>query len=99
MLSRYRGKTTCKECNGNRLKPEASYVKINGKSITDLVGMPIENLLKFMLKLKLDTYEKKIANRILKEIQNRLSLFVMSVLDILQLTEGLALYLEANRKE
>ena len=88
MLSRYRGKTTCKECNGNRLKPEASYVKINCKSITDLVGMPIDNLLKFMLKLKLDTYEKKIANRILKEIQNRLS-FICNV--------GLG-YLTINRR-
>ena len=88
MLSRYRGKTICKDCNGNRLKQEASYVKINGKSITDLVEMPIENLLEFMLKLKLDSYEEKIANRILKEIQNRLS-FICNV--------GLG-YLTVNRR-
>ena len=88
MLSRYRGKTICKDCNGNRLKQEASYVKINGKSITDLVEMPIENLSKFMLKLKLDSYEEKIANRILKEIQNRLS-FICNV--------GLG-YLTVNRR-
>ncbi len=88
MLSRYRGKTICKDCNGNRLKQEASYVKINGKSITDLVEMPIENLSEFMLKLKLDSYEEKIANRILKEIQNRLS-FICNV--------GLG-YLTVNRR-
>ena len=88
MLSRYRGKTICKDCNGNRLKQEASYVKINGKSITDLVEIPIENLSEFMLKLKLDSYEEKIANRILKEIQNRLS-FICNV--------GLG-YLTVNRR-
>ena len=48
MLSRYRGKTKCSTCNGNRLKKEASYVKINKKSITDLVEMPINELLIFM---------------------------------------------------
>ena len=88
MLSRYRGKTICKDCNGNRLKQEASYVKINGKSITDLVEIPIENLSEFMLKLKLHSYEEKIANRILKEIQNRLS-FICNV--------GLG-YLTVNRR-
>ncbi|MGY8945616.1 MAG: excinuclease ABC subunit UvrA [Flavobacteriales bacterium] len=88
MLSRYRGKTICNDCNGNRLKNEASYVKINRKSITDLVQMPIDVLLKFMLKLKLDSYEQKLANRILKEIQNRLK-FICNV--------GLG-YLTINRK-
>ena len=88
MLSRYRGKTICNNCNGNRLKIEASYVKINGKSITDLVQMPIDSLLKFMLLLKLDSYEEKLANRIVKEIQNRLE-FICNV--------GLG-YLTINRK-
>ena len=88
MLSRYRGKTICNTCNGNRLKTEASYVKINGKSITDLVQMPIDSLLKFMLLLKLDSYEEKLANRIIKEIQNRLE-FICNV--------GLG-YLTINRK-
>ena len=88
MLSRYRGKTICNNCNGNRLKIEASYVKINGKSITDLVQMPIDSLLKFMLLLKLDSYEEKLANRIIKEIQNRLE-FICNV--------GLG-YLTINRK-
>ena len=88
MLSRYRGKTICNDCNGNRLKNEASYVKINKKSITDLVEMPIDDLLKFMLTLKLDSYQEKLANRILKEIQNRLK-FICNV--------GLG-YLTINRK-
>ena len=88
MLSRYRGKTICNNCNGNRLKIEASYVKINGKSITDLVQMPIDSLLKFMLLLKLDSYEEKLVNRIVKEIQNRLE-FICNV--------GLG-YLTINRK-
>jgi excinuclease ABC subunit A len=88
MLSRYRGKTICNNCNGNRLKIEASYVKINGKSIIDLVQMPIDSLLKFMLLLKLDSYEEKLANRIVKEIQNRLE-FICNV--------GLG-YLTINRK-
>ena len=88
MLSRYRGKTICKDCNGNRLKNEASYVKINKKSITDLVEMPIDNLLKFMLTLELDSYQEKLANRILKEIQNRLK-FICNV--------GLG-YLTINRR-
>ena len=88
MLSRYRGKTICKDCNGNRLKNEASYVRINKKSITDLVEMPIDDLLKFMLTLKLDSYQEKLANRILKEIQNRLK-FICNV--------GLG-YLTINRK-
>ena len=88
MLSRYRGKTICNDCNGNRLKNEASYVKINKKSITDLVEMPIDDLLKFMLTLKLDSYQEKLANRILKEIQNRLK-FICNV--------GLG-YLTINRR-
>jgi excinuclease ABC subunit A len=88
MLSRYRGKTICNDCNGNRLKNEASYVKINKKSITDLVKMPIDDLLKFMLTLKLDSYQEKLANRILKEIQNRLK-FICNV--------GLG-YLTINRR-
>ena len=88
MLSRYRGKTICNDCNGNRLKNEASYVTINKKSITDLVEMPIDDLLKFMLTLKLDSYQEKLANRILKEIQHRLK-FICNV--------GLG-YLTINRR-
>ena len=88
MLSRYRGKTKCNICNGNRLKKEASFVKINNKSITDLVEMPIEKLLIFTKKLKLNNYEKKLADRITKEILNRLN-FICNV--------GLG-YLTINRR-
>ena len=88
MLSRYRGKTTCSTCNGNRLKIEASYVKINSKSITDLVQMPISSVVKFFNDLKLNDYENDLANRVLKEINSRLK-FISNV--------GLG-YLTLNRK-
>jgi excinuclease ABC subunit A len=88
MLSRYRGKTTCSTCNGNRLKIEASYVKINSKSITDLVQMPISSVIKFFNDLKLNDYENELANRVLKEINSRLK-FISNV--------GLG-YLTLNRK-
>ena len=73
MLSRYRGKTTCHNCGGNRLKKEASFVKINKKSITELVQMPITKLSVFFKKLKLSDYELDLTNRILKEINSRLN--------------------------
>ena len=73
MLSRYRGKTTCHNCGGNRLKEEASFVKINKKSITELVQMPISKLSIFFKKLKLSDYELDLTNRILKEINSRLN--------------------------
>jgi excinuclease ABC subunit A len=72
MLSRFRGRTTCPDCKGTRLRKDASYVKINGKSIIDLVLMPIEDALDFFNKMDLADYEAKIANRLLKEIQSRL---------------------------
>lgn len=72
MLSRFRGRTTCPDCKGTRLRKDASYVKIKEKSITDLVLMPIEDALDFFNKLDLAEYEAKVANRLLKEIQSRL---------------------------
>lgn len=72
MLARYRGKTTCPECNGTRLKKEAAYVKINNTSIPDLVLLPISKLLEFFQHLVLTSYEKEISGRILIEIQTRL---------------------------
>jgi excinuclease ABC subunit A len=72
MLSRYRGRTTCPECRGSRLRKDASYVKIAGKSITDLVLMPISACAVFFREINLDEYEQKVAKRILTEIQNRL---------------------------
>ena len=72
MLSRYRGKTNCPDCRGTRLKKEAMYVKINEKSIQDLVLMPIDELQPFFLNLKLSEHETKVAERVLTEINNRL---------------------------
>ena len=72
MLSRYRGKTKCPDCKGTRLRKDAAYVKIAGKSITDLVLLPIENLLNFFNVLHLNEYETKVSKRILTEIKNRL---------------------------
>ncbi|MBQ3710294.1 MAG: excinuclease ABC subunit UvrA [Bacteroidales bacterium] len=78
MLSRYRGKTVCPECHGSRLKKEAQYVKVGGKSITDLVLMPLDELKHFFDELKLDETDQKIASRLLIEINNRLE-FLLDV--------------------
>ena len=72
MLSRYRGKTDCPECQGTRLRKDATYVKINGKSISDVVLMPLDMALAFFQHLELSASETKIANRLLTEICNRL---------------------------
>ncbi len=72
MLSRYRGKTLCPDCRGTRLRPDASYVKIGGKSIIDLVLMPLEKALQFFEDISLDGQEQVIAKRLLDEIKNRL---------------------------
>lgn len=72
MLSRFRGRTTCPDCKGTRLRKDASYVKIVGKSITDIVLMPIDKALRFFQEIELLEAEKKVANRLLKEILNRL---------------------------
>ena len=72
MLSRYRGKTTCPECMGSRLRQDASYVKIAGKSITDIVLMPLDKALQFFEKIELDATQQKISKRLLLEINNRI---------------------------
>ena len=72
MLSRYRGKTKCPVCNGKRLRKEANYVKINDKNISDLVDLPIDELIIFFKNLKLSEHNQKIAKRLLVEINNRL---------------------------
>ncbi|MGV6846585.1 MAG: excinuclease ABC subunit UvrA [Lutibacter sp.] len=78
MLSRYRGKTTCPVCHGKRLRKEATYVKINHKNITELVNLPLDELLIFVNEIKLTEYENKIAKRLLVEIKNRLQ-FLLDV--------------------
>ena len=87
MLSRYRGKEICPTCHGTRLKPEANYVKVGGKSITELVDMPISALYDFFQNLQLTEHDYEIAKRLLTEINNRLQ-FLIDV--------GLA-YLTLNR--
>ena len=72
MLSRFRGRTTCPDCKGTRLRKDASYVKIAGKSIADIVLMSIEKALAFFQSIELTETELKIADRLLKEIINRL---------------------------
>ncbi len=72
MLSRYRGKTVCPDCKGTRLRKDASYVKVAGKSITELVLMPVDKLKDFFINIKLEEQDKKIAERLLTEIINRL---------------------------
>ncbi len=88
MLSRYRGKTRCPHCKGSRLRKEASYVKVGGKAISDLVDLPIHELTRFFELLQLDPHEEEIARRLLLEIRNRLS-YLLKV--------GLG-YLTLNRK-
>jgi len=73
MLSRYRGRTTCPECKGTRLRSDASYVKVGGKSITEIVLQPVEENLEFFSQLKLTDYEELVSKRILLEIRNRLT--------------------------
>ena len=73
MLSRYRGKTDCPECKGTRLRKDAAYVKINDRSIQDIVLLPVEKALLFFQHLTLTDTETKIAKRLLLEINNRLT--------------------------
>ena len=88
MLSRYRGRPLCNVCGGTRLRKEANYVKINGLSISDLVQLPIDEVLDFFNKIELSETDLKKSNRIIVEIKNRLS-FLCKV--------GLP-YLTLNRK-
>ena len=72
MKARYTGKTTCPECGGSRLRKEALYVKVGGKTVADLVVMPVDELIAFFAGLELDGHDTKTAARILVEIRNRL---------------------------
>lgn len=88
LLSRYRGKTSCTQCEGTRLKEEANYVKIGGKSIGDLLQISLDNLARFFQNLELKAHDQEIAERLLIEINSRLK-FVQEV--------GLG-YLTLNRR-
>lgn len=78
LLSRYRGKTLCPDCHGRRLKNEATWVKIGGKAITDLVDMPIGSLKEWFDTLKLTEQEQKVSKRLMIEITNRIQ-FLLDV--------------------
>ncbi len=90
MLSRYRGKTKCYSCKGKRLRIEASYVKIEGKTISDLVDLPIRNLVAFFKDMKLSEFDQKVAKRLLTEINNRLHFLADVGLDYLTLNRNSA---------
>ena len=72
MLARYRGKATCPDCRGKRLRPEALYVKVGGKTIADLVKMSVKELALWFAQLQLTDHEQQVAQRLLSEINNRL---------------------------
>ena len=76
MLARYRGKTVCPRCHGSRLKPEAGYVRVGGRNISELVDLPITDLKEFFDRLKLTDHEMQVASRILTEINSRIRFLV-----------------------
>lgn len=78
MLARYRGKTTCPSCQGKRLKKETDYVKISQKNISDLVDLPLNELQEFFKALEISEHQKKVAKRILLEIESRIQ-FLLDV--------------------
>ncbi|NHN24800.1 excinuclease ABC subunit UvrA [Flavobacterium jejuense] len=90
LLSRYRGKTKCTVCKGKRLRPEANNIKIANNTITELVDLPIINLIEFFKKLELNEYDAKIAKRLLIEINNRLGFLANVGLSYLTLNRNSA---------
>jgi len=90
MLSRYRGKTKCHSCNGKRLRIEASFIKIEGKTLSDLVDLPIKKLNAFFAAIQLSEFDQKVAKRLLVEINNRLNFLIEVGLDYLTLNRNSA---------
>ena len=90
MLSRYRGKTKCTTCKGKRLRQETNNIKVGGKTISELVDMPIKNLTSFFKDLQLSEYDLKVAKRLLIEINNRLAFLSDVGLDYLTLNRNSA---------
>lgn len=90
MLSRYRGKTKCTTCKGKRLRLEANYIQVGGKTISELVDLPIKRLIPFFNDLKLSEYDFKVAKRLLIEINNRLAFLSDVGLDYLTLNRNSA---------
>jgi len=90
MLSRYRGKTKCHSCKGNRLRIEASYIKIGGKTISDLVQISIKKLDNFFEELEISDFDQKVSKRLLVEINSRLKFLIDVGLDYLTLNRNSA---------
>lgn len=90
MLSRYRGKTKCTTCKGKRLRQETNNIKVGGKTISEIVDLPIKNLITFFKDLKLTEYDLKVAKRLLIEINNRLAFLSDVGLDYLTLNRNSA---------
>ncbi len=90
MLSRYRGKTKCTTCKGKRLRTEANYITVGGKTISELVDLPIKRLIPFFNDLILTEYDQKVAKRLLIEINNRLTFLSNVGLDYLTLNRNSA---------
>jgi excinuclease ABC subunit A len=93
LLSRYRGRTNCPDCKGTRLRKDAQYVKVADVSITDLVLMPIEDVLVFFKNIRLEPYERQVSDRIITEIVSRLSYMVkvgLGYLTLNRLTSSLS---------
>jgi excinuclease ABC subunit A len=88
LLSRYRGKTKCPTCRGKRLRQEANYVKVNNKTISELVDLPIKKLQIFFNELQLNEYDAQVAKRLLIEIKNRLVFLSNVGLDYLTLNRN-----------
>ena len=85
MMARYRGRTVCKECDGGRLREETTYVRVGGKSIDELINLPIDELSLFFEKIKLTRHDRKIAERLILEITSRLENLLALGLDYLHL--------------
>ncbi len=85
LLSRYRGKTTCPECKGARLRKEASYVRVAGTTVQELVSLPVSRLYDFFINIRLDEQEAHVAERLLKEILQRLKFLLDTGLSYLTL--------------
>jgi excinuclease ABC subunit A len=90
MLSRYRGKTKCTNCKGKRLRKETNFISVGGKTISDLVDLPIKRLIPFFKELQLSEYDTKVAKRLLIEINNRLAFLSDVGLDYLTLNRNSA---------
>lgn len=90
LLSRYRGKTKCPACKGKRLRPEANFVKVGGKTVSELVDLSIKKLIPFFQSLELSEYDAKVAKRLLIEINNRLAFLQDVGLDYLTLNRNSA---------